>query len=141
VIHLHFTRLVFGLCLSPAVLGSVINYHVNQYHHHNPTLTEKLLNALYVDGLVASSPDIESAYKFHLECKRIIVDGGMNLRKWHSNSQELLERINSNTQDTDLRCMPTPCQLVEEDDTYAQCWGNALCNITRYIIFITIELE
>jgi len=69
---------------------------------------------------VTSSPDIESAYKFHLECKRIIADSGMNLRKWHSNSQKLLERINSNTQDTDLRCIPAPCQLVEEDDSYAK---------------------
>ena len=120
VIHLHFTRLVFGLRPSPAVLGSVINHHVSQYQTHNSTLAEKLLNVLYVDDLITSTTDTESAYKFYVECNRVMAAGGMNLRKWHSNSLELLERINSNSQETDLRCVPVPCQLVEEDDTYAK---------------------
>ena len=120
VVHLRFTCLVFGLRPSPAVLGSVINHHVSQYQTPNPTLAEKLLNALYVDDLVTSTPDVDSAYEFYVECKRVMAAGGMNLRKWHSNSLELLERINSNSPETDLRCVPAPFQLVEEDDTYTK---------------------
>jgi len=98
------------------VLGSVISHHVSQYHTHDPTFKEKLLDSLYVDDLVTSAPDVESGYKFFLESKRVMADGGMNLRKWHSNSLELLERINSDSQESDQKQVPTPSQLVEEDD-------------------------
>jgi len=120
VIHLRFTRLVFGLRPSPAVLGSVINHHVSQCQIHNSTLTEKLLNSLYVDDLVTSTPDTESAYEFHVESKRIMAAASMNLRKWHSNSPELLKKMNSNSHLTDLRRVPAQSQLVEEDDTYTK---------------------
>ena len=51
--------------------------------------------SLYVDDLVTSTPDAHSAYEFYLECRKLMAAGGMNLRKWHSNSLELLERIKS----------------------------------------------
>jgi len=89
VVHLHFNRLVFGLRFSPAVLGSVINHHVSQYQASNPTVTQNLLN---IDNLITSTPDIESDYKFYVECKKVMAAGGMNLRKQHSNSLELLEK-------------------------------------------------
>ena len=48
-----------------------------------------------MDDLITSSVDVKGAYKFYIECKRIKSAGGMNLRKWHSNSLELLGEINS----------------------------------------------
>ena len=71
-----------------------------------------------MDDLVTSTPDVERAYNFSLESKRVMADGGMNLRKWHSNSLELLERINSDLRESDQRQIPAPSQLVEEDNTY-----------------------
>ena len=64
IVHLHFIRLVFGLCPSPVVLGSVISHHVSQYHTHDLTIKEKFLDSLYVDDLVTSTPDVERAYNF-----------------------------------------------------------------------------
>ena len=46
IIHLRFTRLVFGLRPSPAVLGLVISHHVSQYHTHDLTFKEKFLDSL-----------------------------------------------------------------------------------------------
>jgi len=86
VIHLYFTHLVYGLHYPQPV----INYHVSWYKIPNP---KKLLNSLYVDDLVTSTPDIECAYKFYVEYKKAMEAGGMNLRKRYSNSLELLERI------------------------------------------------
>jgi len=64
-----------------------------------------------MDDLVTSTPDVERAYNFSLESKRVMADGGMNLRKWHSNSLELLERINSVLRESDQRQVPAPSQL------------------------------
>ena len=51
--------------------------------------------SLYVDDLVTSIPDVHSAYEFYLESQKIIAAGGMNLRKWYSNSLQLLNEIES----------------------------------------------
>ena len=90
LIHLPFTRRP-----SPAVLGAVLNHHISKYLGHNSTTAEKLQMSLYVDNLVTSTPDIHSAYEFYLESQKIMAAGGMNLRKWHSNSSELLDKIES----------------------------------------------
>ena len=95
LIHLRFTCLVFGLRPSPTVLGAVLNHHISKYLGHNSTIAEKLQMSLYVDDLVTSTPDIHSAYEFYLESRKIMAAGGMNLRKWHSNSSELLDKIKS----------------------------------------------
>lgn len=120
VAHLRFTRLVFGLRPSPAVLGSVIEHHISQYQDGNSGLINKLRNSLYVDDLVTSTSDPESAYQFYVQCKGIMSEGGMNLRKWHSNSSVLLERIRSNPGEASSRSTLTPNGVVEEDDSYVK---------------------
>ena len=51
--------------------------------------------SLYVDDLVTSTPNIHSVYQLYLESHKVMAAGGMNLRKWHSNSLELLDEIES----------------------------------------------
>ena len=46
--------------------------------------------------------------------------GGMNLRKWHSNSSELLERIKSLPVGTILNPNHIATNVIEEDDTYVK---------------------
>ena len=120
LIHLRFTHLVFGLRPSPAVLGAVINHHISKYQGQNPELVAKLLASLYVDDLVTSTPDAHSAYKFYQECRKLMANGGMNLRKWHSNSSDLLERIESSSVGTSTNPNQTATNVTEEDDTYVK---------------------
>ena len=39
VMHLRFTRLVFGLCSSPAILGAVLSHHISKYCSKQPETT------------------------------------------------------------------------------------------------------
>ena len=92
VVQLRYARLPFGLRPSPAVLGSVLREHVSSYQGENPE-TVKVLKGLFVDDLSTGADSVENAYKMYLESKQILQEGKFNLRKWNSNSKELLERI------------------------------------------------
>ena len=54
--------------------------------------------SLYVDDLVTSTPDVHSAYQLYLDSWKVMAACGINLRKWHSNSLELLHKIESYSQ-------------------------------------------
>ena len=88
-IQLRFSRLVFGLRPSPSLLGETMRHHIPLYHMSDPELAELLENSLYVDDLISGSDTVESAYNIYEKSKQIMAEGGFNLRKWHSNSQEL----------------------------------------------------
>ena len=47
-----------------------------------------------MDDLVAGTSNLESAIQFYENSKRIISEAGMNLRKWKSNSKELMTHVN-----------------------------------------------
>ncbi|XP_028403419.1 uncharacterized protein LOC114526117 [Dendronephthya gigantea] len=51
--HYRFTRLVFGLKSSPAVLGAVFSHHLQQHKEKQPKVVELIEDSLYVDDLVA----------------------------------------------------------------------------------------
>jgi len=93
VLHLHFTRLVFGLRPSPAILGAVITHHLSQHRSEYPHLVEQLEKCLYVDDLITGTNDIEQAFELYQISKRIMKGAGLNLRKWNSNCAGLLKRI------------------------------------------------
>ena len=91
--HLRFTRLVFGLKLSPAVLGAVIAHHVEKYHKTYPKAAGLLEESLYDDDLVAGADSVDKVFNLYLNCKTLMKEGGFNLRKWNSNSTVLKGKI------------------------------------------------
>ena len=95
VIQLRFTRLVFGLRPSPAILGSVIAHHVRKYQTKHPELVECMNHSLYVDDLITGAASVKDAFSLYKVAKSLMLDGGFNLRKWNSNSTSLLSMINS----------------------------------------------
>jgi len=81
VVKLRFARLVFGLCPSPAVLGSVISHHVDKYQDQLRELTQSIKSSFYVDDLVSGAATVE-AFNMYSVAKRVMAEGGFNLRKW-----------------------------------------------------------
>ena len=91
--QLRFCRLVFGLKPSPSILGGTVLHHISKYQETEPEIVE-VLKDLYVDDFPTGAPDEETAFEIYQKSKRIMKEGGFNLRKWKSSSKELSERIN-----------------------------------------------
>ena len=46
-----------------------------------------------IDDMVTGGSTIEQAFKIYCTAKRVMSEGGFNLQKWSSNSEELMRRI------------------------------------------------
>ena len=78
---------------SPAVLGSVISHHLIKYSKQYTALVQSIADLLYVDDLIAGADSVEQGFYLYKKSKEIMADASFNLRKWNSNSLELLDQI------------------------------------------------
>ena len=91
--HFRFNCLVFGLRPPPAILGSMITHHLNKYSEQHANLVQSIVNSLYVDDLIAGVASVQEGFHLYQKSKEIMAAASFNLRKWNSNSHELLEQI------------------------------------------------
>ena len=92
VTQFRYCRLPFGLTSSAAVLGATLHAHVNQYQDKYPEAM-KVLNRFYVDDLTGGCHDVQGGLDIYRAAKDITNSAGFNLRKWKSNSKELVQHI------------------------------------------------
>ena len=133
IVHLRFTRLVFGLRSSPAVLGAVISHHLEFYKDKYPDLVQLMENCLYVDDLVTGTNDIEHAFDLYKKAKHIMKEAGLNLRKWNSNSQVVLARIRE-AEDVakSVGCTSNLKSAVsEEEESYSKSTTGSLNSVSN----------
>ena len=93
VIHLRFTRLVFGLRPSPAILNSTIREHLKKYKDDYPDVVQRVEDSLYVDDLVSGAENDDKGFELYKTAKNVMAGGSFNLRKWQSNSAALMNKI------------------------------------------------
>ena len=120
LIHLRFTRLVFGLRPSPAILGEVLIHHLDKYQSKYPELIRELKTSFYVDDLVTGASDEKGAIELFQSSREIMLAGGMNLRKWKSNSPFVMKKIASvmTRSGAQENLCSTTMSFEEEDETY-----------------------
>ena len=79
---------------------------------------------MYVDDLISGAQNDTEAFDVYQGSKTVLAEGSFRLRKWHSNSSDLMERISSaeSTENTVLRPdnEATRTSIVEEDQTYSK---------------------
>ena len=92
---------MFGIISSPFLLNATIKCHLEGYLYDAKSFVEKFLNDLYVDDLTSGFFNVKEAYDFYLNAKRIMKEGGFELRKWASYSVELMNKIN---RDENINC-------------------------------------
>ena len=88
-----FCRVVFGLTCSPFLLNATLSHHIKKYQDKHPDVCAKLLNSLYVDDVNTRGYSVEEVYELFNKSKQWMSEGGFNLRKWNSNSEELLKKV------------------------------------------------
>ncbi len=94
MVQYRFRRLVFGLTSSPAILNGVIQHHLSLYSSSEPEVSKLLADSLYVDDFPGGAQNDDEAYSIYEKAKHVMSEGGFNLRKWHTNSKVVKERIN-----------------------------------------------
>ena len=95
LLQLHFNRLVFGLTPSPAILGGVVQHHLENYEQSEPEIIDELRRQIHVDDFTGGCDTVENAFQLCKKSKEIMKARGMNLRKFKSNSKQLTEQLNS----------------------------------------------
>ena len=94
LLHFRFTRLVFGLRSSPAILGFVISHHIfwgSIALNTQRYIVDKVEQSLYVDNLVSGGSIVQEAFEAYKSSKWILQWGGFNLWEWNINSNTLRE--------------------------------------------------
>ena len=74
------------------------------------TFVYKVLKSLYVDDLNSGSSNVTEGYELYEKTKSIMLKAGMNMRKWWTNSQELMEIIEAN----ETVVSPEPVSITDE---------------------------
>jgi hypothetical protein len=122
IVTLRFARLVFGLTCTPAILNAVLHHHLTQYSTIDPTFVTKVLKSLDVDDLASGSNNPESALELANKIKTRLSEGGLNMRKWLSNSKELMTEFQNAPQFSESPQQPSnlPSSVTEEDQGYSK---------------------
>ena len=92
IVQYRYCRLVFGLTCSPASLAETINYHLYQFESTYPEVVNQL-RRLYCDDFSCDASNVKEAITIYKQAKEIMSAGGFNLRKWASNSSEVMNEI------------------------------------------------
>uniref|UniRef100_A0A7I4Z1T3 Integrase catalytic domain-containing protein n=1 Tax=Haemonchus contortus TaxID=6289 RepID=A0A7I4Z1T3_HAECO len=90
-----FTRVTFGLNVSPYLLGATINHHLRSAVK-NEELAKEIRENLYVDNLILSAATPSEVARKSLEARKIFEEMGMNLREFLSNDETLRQQLPEN---------------------------------------------
>ena len=93
VVVFRFSRVIFGVSLSPFPLNATIKHHLEGYRETYPELVQAFLRSVYVDDVSFGAEDDDSAYELYLKSKCVLAEGGFNHRKFITNSVEPQQRI------------------------------------------------
>jgi hypothetical protein len=83
----------FGTASAPYQATRALIKIADDVNETHPECSKILKLSRYVDDVVSGSHDTKSAQKVCLELSQILAERGLNLRKWSSNSNELLSVI------------------------------------------------
>ena len=92
-----------------------MKYHIERYREEDPEFVEIFLRSIYVDDLSPGAPESDTGYELYLKSKVRLAEGGFNLRKFVSNSAELMERIQCN--ESSISNPVTPENIVKPEHT------------------------
>ena len=147
IVHYKFTRLVFGLRPSPAILGETIRHHLELHKQSDPEIAELLANSLYVDDLLTGESGDDKALTIYKRAKKIMSEGGFNLRKWRSNSrkrQEAIAQEESFKQEGESYAKPSTNlngAPPNDEDAFVKVLGMNWNTVTDEILFDFSELS
>ncbi|XP_035214827.1 uncharacterized protein LOC118188502 [Stegodyphus dumicola] len=101
---LRMTRVIFGATSSPFLLRATLNVHADKYKLQYPNVFSMLTENMYVDDLIAGADEESEAFEESEHIKRILKEGGFNMRKWKTNETNLQRVWNEEDFSHDSTC-------------------------------------
>ena len=90
-----YNTAVFGVRSSPFLLNAVLRHHIESFKNVDPEFVFKLSESFYVDDLVTGCETTEETFCLYEKARDRLKLAAFSLRKWKSNDQELMARINA----------------------------------------------
>ena len=143
IVQYRFNRLVFGLRPSPSILGATIKHHLELYRRSEPELVELIEKSLYVDDLVSGELNEDRVYEIYEKSKKMMAEGGFNLRKWKTNSRELRERITQaeNVNQHAQSVQQSVGSMQEDDESYAKSTTGTISSASKESVVKVLGLN
>ena len=79
---------------SPFHLQATLKFQTDKYREQFPSIIEEFQSCTYVDDFDSGSDTVAGGYELVTTIQNILKEGGFNLRKFASNSDELNYRLN-----------------------------------------------
>ena len=139
LVTLRYQRVVFGVRSSPFLLNAVIRHHLEGYKETDPRFANKVSREFYVDDLASGAEDVSSALDLYHKVKYRMQEGGFHLRKWKTNSTELVEKIEKEEKMTEA----STSNDHEVDQSFAKSTLGDTCkgNLKSKVLGITWDQE
>ena len=93
--HCALTTMTFGIADSPYKAIEGVRQHVKQYQQDFPLAVDELSTNLYVDDLLSGGDTVDTCKKLQSDTVSILAEAKLPLRKWVSNSEEVMRHIPS----------------------------------------------
>ncbi|XGW07238.1 hypothetical protein V3C99_017068 [Haemonchus contortus] len=134
IITFRFTRVTFGLNVSPYLLGGTIHHHLRTTVD-DTTLADEIRNNLYVDNLILAASTEEELVQKSLTTRQIFQDMGMNLREFLPNKDALRDKVpeEAHTMKTTQKVLGITWD-AKRDCINIRCTFAPLENITKRVI-------
>ena len=100
ILDCRMKRLTFGVKSSPFLATRVLLKLADLHETTHPVAANLIRNAFYVDDCLTGADTVEEMDRARTELCDLLQKAGMTLRKWRSNSQELLATIPDNLCET-----------------------------------------
>ncbi len=86
-------RLTFGVKPSPYLATQVLRTLAKSAESSHPKAAQAILKDFYVDDYLSGADSVDSAHALRVQLCGLLQEAGMSLRKWRSNSTDLLKQI------------------------------------------------
>ena len=105
------TRVTFGVAASPFAAVRALQQTAADFGHDYILATPHVYESFYVYDCLAGAQTPQEAITLHLQLRSLLLKGGYDLRKWRSNSKDVLDAIPKDLHE------PSQTKLLSDDST------------------------
>ena len=104
-------RVTFGVTASPFVANRCLQQTSQLFGHEHNLAQHHVYESFYVDDLLAGASTTEDALQLQQHLRALLLKGGFDLRKWRSNSSQVLSAIPTELHE------PSQTKTLSQDST------------------------